>query len=99
MKSSSQKSSSLQHTLEFDDPRLLRNLYHDDEKLLRTMEEVLAITVTTRDGWIRFAGSSAAIKRAAWTFNHLQQLDQRDTVIGPYDFLDALHQSAFLHRQ
>ena len=93
--SSLQPSAQKSITLEFDDPRLLRNLYHDDEKLLRTMEEVLGITVTTRDGWIRFVGSSAALKRAAWTFNRLQQLDQRDTLIGPYEFLDALHQSAF----
>ena len=95
MKSSSQKSTSLEHTLEFDEPRLLRDLYHDDEKLLRTMEEVLGITVTTRDGWIRFTGSPAAIKRATSTFHRLQQLQQREAIIGPYEFLDALHQSGF----
>jgi phosphate starvation-inducible PhoH-like protein len=82
-------------TLEFDEPHLLRNLYHDDEKLLRTMEEVLAITVTTRDAWMRFKGSPAAIKRATWTFDRLQQLHQPDSVVDPCEFLEVLHKSAF----
>ena len=94
-------SSSLHHsarnstTLEFDDPHLLRSLYHNDEKLLRAMEDALVITITTRDGWIRFTGSSAAIQRATWIFEQLQKLHQRDGNIGPYEFLDLVQQSAF----
>jgi phosphate starvation-inducible PhoH-like protein len=79
--------------LEFDDPHQLSNLYNNDEKLLRIMEEVLGITVTTRDAWMRFTGPSAAIKRASWAFNRLQQLYQRETIIGACEFLEALHQS------
>ncbi len=95
MKSSSQKSLSLEQTLEFDDPHLLRSLYHNDEKLLRAMEEALCITITTRDAWIRFTGSSASIKRAIWIFERLQQLHERDGGIGQYEFLDIVQQSAF----
>ncbi len=82
-------------TLEFEDPHLLNRLYHYDEKLLRTMEQVLDITITTRDAWIRFTGSAAAIKRAEWIFGELQKLDQRDGSVGQYEFLDVLQQSAF----
>lgn len=82
-------------TLEFDDPRLLRSLYHDDEKLLRAMEETLGITVTTRDGWIRFTGSSHGLKRATSIFERLQHLRQRDGSVGQYEFLDLVQQSAF----
>jgi len=89
------KASEESTTLEFDDSRLLRNLYHDDEKLLRAMEESLGITITTRDGWIRFTGSSTALKRATWIFEKLQQLHDRDGSVGQYEFLDVVQQSSF----
>lgn len=97
MKVSSQKSRSLKHeqTLEFDDPRLLHSLYNHDEKLLRAMEETLGLTITTRDGWIRFTGSSAAIKRGTWIFQKLQQLYDFNGSVGQYEFLELVQQSAF----
>lgn len=82
-------------TLEFDDPHLLRSLYHDDEKLLRAMEKTLGITITTRDAWIRFTGSSGGVKRAAWIFERLQQIGERDGGVGQYEFLDVVQQSTF----
>jgi len=95
VKSPSQKSHPLEHTLEFDDPRLLRSLYNNDEKLLRVMEETLSIRITTRDGWIRFTGAAKPLQRAAWIFERLQQLRQRDGSVGQYEFLDVVQQSGF----
>lgn len=59
------------------------------------MEETLGLTITTRDAWIRFTGSSSAIKRATWAFEQLQKIYHRDGSVGQYDFLDLVQQSSF----
>lgn len=80
-------------TLEFKNARTAQALYGGDEKLLRTMEEVLCVSIVTRDGWIRIEGSSSALSQAQHCFDQLEQMKSRKEPIGRYEFLDVLQQS------
>ena len=44
-------------TLEFESPHFLHGLFADDLSLLKEMGNLLDLTVTTRDSWIKFEGA------------------------------------------
>ncbi len=77
-------------TLEFENARALQALYGGDEKLLRTLEDRLAVRVTTRDGWLRIEGDPADIARARSVFDQLHDAVRRGTSVGQHEFLYAL---------
>ncbi len=79
-------------TLEFEDARSLHALYGGKEHLLRKMEEVLEITMVTRDGWLRLHGSPRAIKQAEEIFKTLMQRQQPGFLIREEEFLEVLEQ-------
>lgn len=81
-------------TLEFENARLLQSLYGGDERLLKTMEEVMGVTIVTRDGWLRVDGPPLAIARAQRTWDQLKQWKSEGISIGHYEFLQALQKSA-----
>src|SRR5262245_64785588 len=63
-------------TLQFDNARSLQNLYANDLKLLQSLEEKLAVKVTTRDGWLRLEGERPNIEKARKVFRELEQARQ-----------------------
>ena len=81
-------------TWEFDDARSLHAIYGGKERLLRTMEEILGVTIVTRDGWFRVDGAPEAIKRVQQTLDQLMHLQGHGIKIGEHEFLQALQQSA-----
>jgi len=81
-------------TLEFENARSLQALYGGDESLLRRMEEILGIRVTTRDGWLRAEGSRSSLSRVRKTFEQLGGVRSAGGVIGRHEFLFALEKSA-----
>lgn len=81
-------------TLEFETAFVAQSLYAGDEKLLRTMEKTLGISITSREGWIKLEGPSVALTQAQRTFDYLDQQRSAKKIIGRYEFLDALQHSS-----
>jgi phosphate starvation-inducible protein PhoH and related proteins len=77
-------------TLQFDNARTLQNLYANDFKLLQTLEEKLAVKVTTRDGWLRVEGERANIEQTRKVFNQLEEARQHGIQIRRHEFQYAL---------
>ena len=77
-------------TLHFDNARAAAALYHNEEKLLREMEQRLGVQVAARDGWIRIEGEKEKADRAAKVFTQLDEARRGGTVIGKQEFRYAL---------
>src|SRR5215468_9751056 len=77
-------------TLQFDNARALQNLYANDLKLLQSLEEKLAVKVTTRDGWLRLEGERPNIEKARTLFRELEQVRQHGIQIRRHEFQYAL---------
>jgi phosphate starvation-inducible PhoH-like protein len=77
-------------TLQFDNARAAGALYHNDERLLREMEQRLAVQVTAREGWIKVDGDKDNVDRAAGVFTQLDEARRGGAVIGKQEFRYAL---------
>ena len=77
-------------TLQFDNARTLQNLYANDFKLLQTLEEKLAVKVTTRDGWLRVEGERPNIEKTRRVFDQLEEARQHGVQIRRHEFQYAL---------
>ena len=81
-------------TLHFDNARAAAALYHNDERLLREMEQSLGVRVASREGWIRIEGEKDNIERAARVFTRLDEARRSGAVIGRQEFRYALQSGA-----
>lgn len=77
-------------TLHFDNARAAAALYHNDEKLLREMESLLAVRIAAREGWIRIDGENGGVERAVRVFTQLDEARRAGTAIGRQEFRYAL---------
>ena len=77
-------------TWEFEDARSLQAIYAGNERLLRTMENVLGVTIVTRDGWFRVDGAPEAMNKAQHMLSKLLDLQKRGIEIGKNEFLNLL---------
>jgi phosphate starvation-inducible PhoH-like protein len=77
-------------TLHFDNARAAAALYHNDERLLREMEQRLGVQVAAREGWIRIEGEKEKSARAARVFTQLDEARRGGAVIGKQEFRYAL---------
>jgi phosphate starvation-inducible protein PhoH and related proteins len=77
-------------TLEFADARRLREIHAGDDSLLRRMETVLGIRITSRDGWMRLEGGPREISSALAILNQLGRILASGETIGRDGFLFAL---------
>ena len=78
-------------TIEFDSARTLQALYANDPRLLKKLEESLRISVTTRDGWIRFEGDESSVAHAKSVLVQLEDALKKGTPIRRQEFLYALN--------
>src|SRR2546430_110908 len=78
-------------TLQFDSPRAVQSLYANDLKLLKTLEDALAVKVTTRDGWVKLEGEAEQLDRAQRVFEQLEQARQKGVDIHKHEFSYALN--------
>ena len=76
--------------LDYESPYFLQSLFAGDAALLKTLERRLNITVTTRDGWLRFAGAKAAIEKARTIFEQLEKARREGSVITDHTFNFAI---------
>lgn len=78
-------------TLQFENARALQSLYAGDLKLLKKMEEVLSVRVTTREGWVKIEGEPEAIARAKNVFAQLESARLSGMPIRRHEFHYALN--------
>ena len=81
-------------TLHFDNARAASALYHNDERLLREMEQSLGVQVVAREGWIRIEGGKDNAARAASVFNRLDEARRSGATVGRQEFRYALQSVA-----
>src|SRR5688572_17395309 len=58
-------------TLHYETARHAQQLFNNDPKNLKLLEEQLAVKATSREGWIRLEGEQAAVDRAKHVFQYL----------------------------
>jgi len=75
-------------TLEFENARVVQNLFGGDENLLREMESRFDVQITTRDGWIRVEGAGA--DKAEKVFRHLDEARKKGVSIQAHEFRYAM---------
>lgn len=72
--------------LHFQNPRQLSQLYCSKEENLRLVEELFAVTIVTRDGWLQIDGEESAIERVTIAFDLLQLAREQGLNIKRPDF-------------
>jgi len=72
--------------LHFQNPRQLSQLYCSKEENLRLVEELFAVTIVTRDGWLQVDGKETAIERVKIAFEILQLAREQGLNIKRPDF-------------
>ena len=77
-------------TLHFENPRLAQQLYNNEPRNLRALEEELGVKTTSRDDWIRLDGEAAAIDRARQLFKLLEESVKGGSIVRNRDFQHAL---------
>jgi len=77
-------------TLQFENARAVQALYAGDLKLLKNLEETLAVRLTTREGWVRIEGEPPNIERAKAVFDQLERARQSGMPIRRHEFGYAL---------
>lgn len=73
-------------TLQFESPRFLQSLFANDVGLLKRLQEVVDVKLTTRDGWVRLEGDPDAVRRAEKVFRHLENARRKGLDISPQTF-------------
>jgi phosphate starvation-inducible PhoH-like protein len=77
-------------TLDFENPRALQALYANDLRLLKTLEDVLKVKVTTREGWVRLEGEPENVEKARQVFQQLDTARKSGVEIRRHEFDYAL---------
>ena len=77
-------------TLEFENARSLQAHHAGEEGILRLMEEILQLRITSRDGWMRIEGDPDAVSKGVAVFTQLGKVTSQGGVIGRDEFLFAL---------
>ena len=50
-------------TLHFESARFTQQLVNNDSQNLHTLEKILGVKATSRDGWVKLEGTAEAIER------------------------------------
>jgi len=83
-------SDTVTETLHFENARLAHQLLNNDPANLRTIESRLGVRLTTREGWIRLEGESAAVERGKQFFETLEDALKAGHAVRGRDFNQAL---------
>jgi phosphate starvation-inducible protein PhoH and related proteins len=73
-------------TLQFENPRFLQSLFANDIGLLKRLQEVVDVKLTTRDGWVKLEGNADAVRRAEQVFRNLENARRKGLDISPQTF-------------
>lgn len=78
-------------TLHFENDRVATQLYNNDPRNLQALQEHLGVKATSREGWIKLEGETAAIENAKHLFLLLENSVKTGTPIRTREFTHALH--------
>jgi phosphate starvation-inducible PhoH-like protein len=81
-------------TLEFESPHFLHGLFADDLSLLKEMGNLLDLTVTTRDSWIKFEGAEVNTGAGVVVMEDLEQVRRKGGAISSHTFRYAVKTAA-----
>ena len=77
-------------TLHFENARVAQQLLNNDAQTLHTLESILGVKATARDGWIKLEGSDDAVSRAKQLFQILETSLKAGQPLRGRDFSHAL---------
>jgi len=77
--------------LHFESARTAQQLYNNDTRNLQALEEQLEVKATSRDGWIKLEGQSAAIEQAKHLFLLLETSLKSGAPVRTREFSHALN--------
>jgi phosphate starvation-inducible PhoH-like protein len=77
-------------TLHFENARFPQQLLSNDAQNLHSLEEILGVKATTREGWIKLEGADDAIERAKQLFQLLEASLKSGNPVRGRDFSHAL---------
>jgi len=77
-------------TLHFENARFAQQLLNNDAQTLHTLEEILGVKATTREGWIKLEGSEEAVGHARQLFQILESSLKAGNPVRGRDFSHAL---------
>jgi phosphate starvation-inducible PhoH-like protein len=77
-------------TLHFENARFAQQLLNNDAQTLHTLEQILGVKATTREGWIKLEGSEEAIGHAKQLFQILESSLKAGNPVRGRDFSHAL---------
>ena len=84
----------MEKLLTYDDPKQLAEAYGNQYENIELAQQKLGITITTRDGWITFAGDDANVESAAKFFDILANACKQGIRIRTPDFKNMLARAA-----
>ena len=77
-------------TLHFENARFAQQLLNNDAQTLHTLEQILGVKATTREGWIKLEGSEEAVGNAKQLFQILESSLKAGNPVRGRDFSHAL---------
>ena len=77
-------------TLHFENARTAQQLFGNDEQNLRSLENLLGVKATSREGWIKLEGEAEAVERAKALFQLLEASLRQGATLRSRDFSQAL---------
>ena len=77
-------------TLHFENARFAQQLLNNDAQTLHTLEQILGVKATTREGWIKLEGSEEALGHAKQLFQILESSLKAGSPVRGRDFTHAL---------
>src|ERR1044071_270058 len=78
-------------TLHFENARLAQQLFNNDSRNLRALEEQLGVKATAREGWIKLDGAAEAVQRAKQLFQFLESSIKSGGTVRTREFAYALN--------
>ncbi len=77
-------------TLHYENARFAQQLFANEPRHLKSLEESFGVKAAARDGWIRLDGEAEAVERAKHLFQQLEATLKGGTAITHRDFTSAL---------
>lgn len=78
-------------TLHFENARFAQQLFNNDARNLKALEEQLGVTATAREGWIKLEGPADAVQRAKQLFQFLENTIKAGGPVRTREFSQALN--------
>jgi phosphate starvation-inducible PhoH-like protein len=77
-------------TLHFENARVAQQLFANDSQNLQSLEHILGVKATSREGWIKLEGEAEAVERAKNLFQLLENSLRSGSPVRGRDFSQAL---------